>query len=288
MLNRFTYWEREKSGEEWEVEPLTFGKFNLVVGRNAAGKTRLLKAIARAAGELSGEVQAGARASKFELGVEDSSAEGKTEWARRAQYLPFAGPMDLKRFDPTVARLDLASVFRMGREKFGESFKDRTLQQVAAVGYPLREVRVTDAARSGGLEVKEERRTGKTPFRRLSQAQQRTLTFLTFLTFLENEARPATVLVDDFAEGLDFEHAARLTNLVLDGYAASQLQFILTSNDRYVMNAVPLEHWTVLVEEGTVTRVFNYQNSRQKFDDFKFTGLNNFDFFSMDFAREEA
>ena len=65
-------------------------------------------------------------------------------------------------------------------------------------------------------------------------------------------------------------------------------EFILATNDRYVMNVVPLESWTVLVDDTNRTKVFNYFNSKQKFDDFKFTGLSNFDFFSMDFARHPA
>jgi ATPase subunit of ABC transporter with duplicated ATPase domains len=282
-LSRFTYSEHEQSGEEWQIEPLTFGEFNLIVGRNAAGKTRLLKAIARAVGELSGEPHGTSRSAKFEVTVEDGNDQARVDWAKRTQYFPFATGMDLRR-EGFAQRLDFATVLKLGLQLHGKSFEDRILHQLAHVGYPMQELDFADA----GVKIKEPSRKATTPFRRLSQAQQRTLTLLTFLNFLAAESHATTVLIDDFAEGLDFEHAAALTNLILKGYAASSLQFILTSNDRYVMNAVPLEHWTVLVEEGTITRVFNYQNSKQKFDDFKFTGLSNFDFFSMDFAREPA
>jgi hypothetical protein len=127
-----------------------------------------------------------------------------------------------------------------------------------------------------------------TSLRKLSQAQQRTLTLLTYMTLLERSKTPASLLIDDFGEGLDFESARRLTTLVLRISEAAPLQFIIATNDRYVMNVVPLEFWTVLVDDAKRTRVFNYSNSKQKFDDFKFTGLSNFDFFSMDFARQEA
>lgn len=264
------------------MEPLTFGRFNLIVGRNAAGKTRVLKSIARAAGELSGEPHGTSRSAKFEVVIEDGDEKSKVQWAKRTQYLPFATGMDLRR--EGLERLDFTAVLKLGLQRHGKSFEDRILKQLTEVGYPLQEL-TTDES---GVKIKEPTRHANTPFRRLSQAQQRTITLLTFVTFLEAEGFAATILIDDFAEGLDFEHSAALTRLVLNNYADSPLQFILTSNDRYVMNAVPLEHWTVLVEEGSTTRVFNYHNSKQKFDDFKFTGLNNFDFFSMDFAREPA
>jgi hypothetical protein len=34
--------------------------------------------------------------------------------------------------------------------------------------------------------------------------------------------------------------------------------------------------------------VYNYANSRALFDEFKFTGLNNFDFLATDFVEETA
>lgn len=281
-LSRFTYSEHERSGESWRVEPLTFGRFNLIVGRNAAGKTRVLKSIARAAGELSGEPHGTSRSAKFDVVIDDGGDKAKVQWARRTQYLPFATGMDLRR--EGVERLDFASVLKLGLQREGRSFEDRVLNRLSEAGYPLQELTAEEA----GVKIKEPTRQANTPFRRLSQAQQRTITLLTFVTFLESEGHDCTVLVDDFAEGLDYEHSAALTKLILNSYGTSPLQFILTSNDRYVMNAVPLEHWTVLVEEGSTTRVFNYHNSKQKFDDFKFTGLSNFDFFSMDFARRPA
>jgi energy-coupling factor transporter ATP-binding protein EcfA2 len=283
MLRRFTYWEREVTGEEWRVEPLTFGNLNLVVGRNAAGKTRLLKAIARVVGELSGELKANTRVVKSDLVLD---GEAKTEWARQTQFFPFTTGMDLKReSEGGIERLNLVSVYNLASAKYGYSFNERILQQLDQIGYPMQQITVVED-RPFGIEVLERHRTRKTPFRRLSQAQQRTLTFVSFLTFLSLEQREATILVDDFAEGLDYDSARKLTRLLWENYPDSKLQFIVSSNDRYVMNCIPLEHWTVLTEEGDKTRVFNYANSKEKFDEFKFTGLSNFDFFSMEFTRD--
>ena len=287
-LERFKYWEKEASGEQWEVEPLTFGRFNLVVGRNATGKTRLLKAIARVAAEISGESRT-TRNMRFELEVDSREEQAKTEWARQTQYLPFSAEMNFRSFmEGAVSYETVAEGFLRGTKSFGPGFEEEVRGRLNEVGYEAEELTVQEEVGAARIEVRQAGRGVRTPLRKLSQAQQRTLTLLTYVTLLERNKTAATLLVDDFAEGLDFESAGRLTTLVLKIAEATPLQFILATNDRYVMNVVPLEFWTVLVDDTKGTRVFNYANSKQKFDDFKFTGLSNFDFFSMDFARHPA
>lgn len=296
-LLQFTYWERSESGEEWEIEKLTFGQFNLIVGRNATGKTRLLKAIARIAGEFSGEAQPTTRSMRFDFVSDppeasaDPNHPARAEWGRRTQYFPFAARMNFKTHAPGEAllRLELPAAYQLALEKLGPSFREQVRKSMTEAGYTIDDILLVRSS-SGALEmeVKEPIRMTNTPLRRLSQGQQRTLALVVYLALLESDPRPGTVLIDDFAEGLDFEHARLFTRCLLDRLPHSPLQYILATNDRYVMNCVPLEHWTVLVEQGTKTRVFNYANSRKRFDDFKFTGLCNFDFFSMDFADGET
>ena len=238
------------------------------------------------AAELSGEANQSTSRIHFELKLDNDSSAARTEWAKSMQYFPFSGHMVFRR-DGT-SRLSVEETFRLGTEKFGQAFCDQVMSWMERVGYSVADImEVERKPGTRGLAVIEPRHQKETAFRHLSQAQQRTLTLLVYLTFLELEKKPVTVLVDDFAEGLDFERARQLGKVILEKNKESALQLILATNDRYVMNVVPIELWTVLVEDGTTTRVFNYLNSKQKFDDFKFTGLNNFDFFSMDFAQQE-
>lgn len=309
-LNRFQYWEQGDAGEDWKIEGLVFDQFNLVVGRNATGKTRLLKAISRAAGEVSGDLRSSTVAARFELvlpDVRDLSdfpgaknaqgaeltrfrSEATAEWGRRAQYYPFAGRMTFKTpASRGFTRWLLPDAYQHGVETIGRDFRARVLDWLEQAGYKMADIKVEQAP-AGGVElsVREANRSAHLPLRRLSQGQQRTVTLLTYLALLVARKKMVTVLIDDFAEGLDFEHAQLLARFLLKHCAQWPIQFIIATNDRYVMNTVPLEHWTILVEAGNTIRVFNYANSKKKFDDFKFTGLNNFDFFSMDFARDAA
>jgi hypothetical protein len=49
------------------------------------------------------------------------------------------------------------------------------------------------------------------------------------------------------------------------------------------MNIVPLENWSIIHRTAKKSVVFNIHNSKEKFDEFAFTGLNNFDFFGTEF-----
>ena len=59
----------------------------------------------------------------------------------------------------------------------------------------------------------------------------------------------------------------------------------MSTNDSFIMNAVDIEHWAVIVREGNKISLFNYENSREIFEEFKFTGLNNFDFYASEFFK---
>jgi predicted site-specific integrase-resolvase len=98
-------------------------------------------------------------------------------------------------------------------------------------------------------------------------------------------ARKSTcVVIDDIGEGLDFDRSCRLIELLRKKAKLSGTQMILSTNDRFVMNHVPIEEWSVLKRSGNRVQVLDYQNSRELFEEFKFTGLSNFSFLEMDFA----
>nr|WP_290447624.1 AAA family ATPase [Pseudomonas sp. 21LCFQ02] len=88
------------------------------------------------------------------------------------------------------------------------------------------------------------------------------------------------ILIDDIGEGLDHERARKMIGLLVSESLKYNIQIIMSSNDRYVMNYVPLENWTVLSRNGSKVSSINYNNSKDVFDEFSYSGLSNFDFFS--------
>jgi len=74
-----------------------------------------------------------------------------------------------------------------------------------------------------------------------------------------------------------------LIDLIIEKVKKSNVQIIMTTNDRFVMNKVPLEYWSLIQRVPKKSLFFNYQNSKETFEEFKYTGLNNFDFLSTEF-----
>ena len=98
--------------------------------------------------------------------------------------------------------------------------------------------------------------------------------------------QPSCILIDDIGEGLDFERASAMVKLLISKAQTGLVQLIMTTNDRFIMNGVPLEYWSVIERTPGLAKLHNIHNSKEIFDDFKFTGLNNFDFFATQFYIE--
>lgn len=117
----------------------------------------------------------------------------------------------------------------------------------------------------------------------LSQGMFRTLTLIVFIHFLVDKGNVQTIIVDDFCEGLDYERATILGKLVFEMLAKHNIQLIASSNDSFLMDVVNIRNWNVLERQLSVVKVHNYINSEEKFSDFKYSGLSNFDLFASDY-----
>jgi ABC-type Na+ transport system ATPase subunit NatA len=112
----------------------------------------------------------------------------------------------------------------------------------------------------------------------------RALSVLILLNYAAIASRPSCIIIDDIGEGLDFERSCKLIDVIRKKAAASDVQLVVSTNDKFVMNEVPLEEWSVLRRQGNHVSVLNHDNSRAIFEEFRFTGLSNFSFFEMDFV----
>jgi len=138
-----------------------------------------------------------------------------------------------------------------------------------------------------GLKVKEKDLDGNTGHLEMSQGMFRALSLLCHINYACISDTYKCVLLDDIGEGLDFDRSKKLIKLIIEKAKKNNFQLIMTSNDRFVMNSVPLKYWNVLLRKRNSCKVLNYKNSKPIFDEFEFTGLNNFDFFSNRFWEEE-
>jgi hypothetical protein len=199
-----------------------------------------------------------------------------------------APPPDPKDVNAVIA------LFRKGLKDFPEAFRPAVLRDMNTIGYDIEDVDVmppTDIAIQSTvpvnpviLYVKERDLACVTQQSHMSQGMFRALSIIIHLNYAILSGAPSCVLVDDIGEGLDFDRSCRLIVLLIEKASGSGIDLLMSSNDRFVMNKVPLEAWSVLQRQGAHVHVRNYQNSKEIFDEFMLTGLNNFDFLAMDFV----
>ena len=134
------------------------------------------------------------------------------------------------------------------------------------------------------LSAKESELAAPTEQFDMSQGMFRALSLIIQLTYASQALKPGCILIDDIGEGLDFERSNALIRLVIDRCKESLTQLIMTTNDRFVMNSVPLENWILLDRKLGKSIVYSYANSKAILDEFREIGLSNFDFLASDFV----
>ena len=194
----------------------------------------------------------------------------------------------------------VVSIFRKAMDMLGRPFVEAVLKDMAEMQYDLEDIAVKPPANLKVLRdgvptevlvlcVKERGIGGSIEQGELSQGMFRALSILIQVNYSQMAKRANCILIDDIGEGLDFERSSSLIDILRRKAKdeASSFQLVMTTNDRFVMNNVPLEEWSILQREGCTVQVRNYKNSQQHFDTFKMMGLNNFDFLRYDFISED-
>ena len=225
------------------------------------------------------------------------------EWALSVRHYTFGTPLGRDAFAffvkgaPAVNDRDtnqVVAIFRKGKETFPGRFDQSIKADMSRLGYfideiticPLQTVRVIGPGfpeAVSGIAVEEKGVKGFIEQTEISQGMFRALSIIIQINYSQMAKRSNCILIDDIGEGLDFDRSTRLIDLLREKAKESVFQLVMTTNDRFVMNSVPLEEWLVLRREGNKVTVHNYSNSKEAFDEFKFTGLSNFSFLELDF-----
>ncbi|MDR2118591.1 MAG: ATP-binding protein [Tannerellaceae bacterium] len=191
----------------------------------------------------------------------------------------------------------VAALFVKGINDFGEEFKNDMIEWMNHIGYHLKDMNVAPNPHAGimpaGLPLQmiyavEKDRTARIFQPEMSQGMFRALSLLIQIRYNIRAKSSTTVLIDDIGEGLDFDRSSGIIKLIVEAAEHNDIQFIMSTNDRFVMNGVPLKYWQVIKRNGSECVMYNYSNSKDVFDKFEFTGLSNFSFLSTDFLAQEV
>lgn len=210
---------------------------------------------------------------------------GKTRYALKSSFDP-------KEMDWSITNNTLVPVLTIAEEQFPQ-FRELILNDMREISYALEDFgiihfseRFSNTSQDRYAVYTTETGLEKQVTQRdMSQGMFRAFSVLTQLNYYILCGHKGFVIIDDIGEGLDFTRAKQLVQLLIRKAKKARIQLIMSTNDSFIMNAVGIENWAVLMREGNKISLFNYENSREIFEEFKFTGLNNFDFYASEFFR---
>lgn len=229
------------------------------------------------------------------------------EWASNLRHFRFAKEEEKrtlaiidsdqrKKEEANLRETDRAiALFKKGRKTFGDNFMNKIIADLNEIGYSIKNVSIgplesiqIDSPVAGklvGLLVQETDREGITDQNSMSDGMFRALSIIIHFNYYYLTQLSGLVLIDDIGEGLDFERSTKLIKLLINKSLDLGIQLIMSTNDKFVMNNTKLEYWQIIHRVGGVVNMHNISNSSEIFKQFRFTGLNNFDFFSTEFFK---
>ena len=211
---------------------------------------------------------------------------GKNSFLRDTNLIKYDNEeVDLKDGDEVTA------IFLRGKSQFPDLFVKTILDDMRSISYNLKTIEVSPLKKfpvsAYGLNVQEIDLESITDQKEMSQGMFRALSLLVQLNFSLLSKTPSCILIDDIGEGLDYDRSKSLIEIIIEKIKDSSVQVIMTTNDRFVMNKVPLEYWSVIQRVPRKSLFYNYQNSKATFEEFEYTGLSNFDFLSSEYYIED-
>lgn len=211
---------------------------------------------------------------------------GKTRYALKAAF-------DVRELDLSITNASLVPVITVAGEQYPD-FRKEVLSDMREIGYEIEDFGIihfserfsqADQDRyavyttEAGLEKQVTQRD-------MSQGMFRAFSVLVQLNYYILCGNKGFVIIDDIGEGLDFSRAKLLVALLIRKAGVARIQLLMSTNDQFIMNAVDIENWAVIMREGNKISLYNYENSKEIFEEFKFTGLNNFDFYASEFFKD--
>lgn len=178
----------------------------------------------------------------------------------------------------------LIPVFYHAREKLGRAYVQEVIDCMKELDYDITDIDIRKTKRGYGIHVEEEGRY-YVEQSHMSLKMLRALSLFIILVLARRENASMCVLIDDIGEGVDYDTAQKFINIIIHKSHNTSIQYFMTSNNRYIMNNIHLKYWSVIEREGDKSIFYNIYNSRDNFEDFKYTSLNNFDFFCTDFYK---
>lgn len=185
------------------------------------------------------------------------------------------------------------SIVKIGKEHFRRDFTSAVIKDMKRIGYDITDFGLSPLSGvSSSIKMSNSPETlyinelgvdKKMLQNEISDGMLRALITLVHLHFITLQKNFGCVLIDDIGEGLDFDRATKLIEIIIELAEKSYFQLVMSTNDRFVMNNVSLDYWSVLHRNKGKISVFSKRNSPDVFKNFEEYGFNNFDLFAKGF-----
>lgn len=225
------------------------------------------------------------------------------DWGKSARHFRFGTPMGqdylaVFRADIAKKKIDLkdtnqvVGIFHKGDVLFKDRYSKLIMEDMKKIGYDLDAVSLQEMTQvlagdvsegAKGIRIKEKGLNISTPHHHISMGMFRALSLIMQINYSLLDRLPSCIIIDDIGESLDYGRSTDLIRLLIEKVRGTNIQIVMSSNDRFVMNSVPLEYWSVIRRLPNRSVVYNYHNSKEIFDEFEFAGLSNFDFFTSNY-----
>lgn len=196
----------------------------------------------------------------------------------------------------------VVSIFQVGKQQIGDEFIQAIISDMKKIGYNLSEIGTKVPSAIEGeislddnidnlpefIYVKEESLEFVTEQSEISQGMFRALSLLIQINYSLLTTKPSCIVIDDIGEGLDYQRSSAIIKILIEKAEKGLFQLIMTTNDEFIMNGVPIEYWSVIEKRSASVKLHNIYNSHDKIEEFKFIGLNNFDLFTSEFLLEKT
>lgn len=194
----------------------------------------------------------------------------------------------------------VVGIFVIGKQEIGEAFIEAIISDMREIGYKLSDIGTkvpslinvdisVDSVHNlpQFLYIHEEDLTDVTEQSEISQGMFRALSLFIHINYSLLASKPSCIVIDDIGEGLDYQRSSSIIKILIEKAETGLVQLIMTTNDEFIMNGVPIEYWSLIERTPGSAKLHNIYNSREKIEEFKFIGLNNFDLFTSEFLLQK-
>lgn len=169
---------------------------------------------------------------------------------------------------------------------FSAEQKERVILNARKLHYNIKDIKIEKIGDVKLPFVIEEGVKSLLPIFCLSTGMLCTIYILVVLEYLSIHDTPSCIIIDDFSEGLDYERSKLLGRLIFDYSSEHNIDLIVSSNDNFLMDEVSTDKWIILSRNGSTVESISQRTYPGLFEEFSFTGLNNFTLFSSNFIRQ--